>query len=340
MRGCASGTNPSRVDDIDPNEIESYDVVKGPAPSTLYGTAASNGVVVIKTKRGTPGPARFTAFAETGVIKDYNTYPTAYRGWRHSATDTSSAKNSRPDNGTQCFLTQTVRAPGDPQYCVQDSITAFNLFTDPDATPLGTGYRQQYGLQVSGGSDVARYFVSGEWEDERGVLRMPAFAWNRLVTTRTDGVPYEQFRPNARRGAHVRANVQANLTPKLDLAVQTGFISSSQRLPQTDNNTVGLLSNGFGGPGFKGKLSNPTCRSGHPCHGTGRVSSQSHRHMPNSMARRISEATWLLAWLGSRRTRSATTRNARSMTRRSSPAASASSSAASLMPSRRPAASS
>jgi hypothetical protein len=31
--------------------------------------------------------------------------------------------------------------------------------------------------------------------------------------------------------------------------------------------------------------------------------------MPNSMARRISEATWLLAWLGSRRTRSATTRN-------------------------------
>src|SRR5947207_7982226 len=251
------GTNPSRVDDIDPNEIESYDVVKGPAASTLYGTAASNGVVVIKTKRGTPGPARFTAFAETGVIKDYNTYPTAYRGWRHSATDTSSAKNSRPDNGTQCFLTQTVRAPGDPQYCVQDSITAFNLFTDPDATPLGTGYRQQYGLQVSGGSDVARYFVSGEWEDERGVLRMPGFAWNRLVTTRTDGVPYEQYRPNARRGAHVRANVQANLTPKLDLAVQTGFISSSQRLPQTDNNTVGLLSNGFGGPGFKGNLLPP-----------------------------------------------------------------------------------
>ena len=73
----------------------------------------------------------------------------------------------------------------------------------------------------------------------------------------------------------------------------------------------------------------------HSSYGTGRVSVQSHRHMPNSMARRISEATCLLAWLGSRRTRSPTTRNARSMTRRSPPAASASSSAASLMPSAR-----
>src|SRR5207245_10511063 len=56
------GTNPSRVNDIDPNEIESIDVVKGPAASTLYGTAATNGVVVIKTKRGPPGPAKFNAF--------------------------------------------------------------------------------------------------------------------------------------------------------------------------------------------------------------------------------------------------------------------------------------
>jgi len=37
----------------------------------------------------------------------------------------------------------------------------------------------------------------------------------------------------------------------MDVAVQTGFVSSTQRLPQTDNNTVGLLSNGFGGPGNK-----------------------------------------------------------------------------------------
>src|SRR5207237_10619603 len=122
-----------------------------------------------------------------------------------------------------CFRTQALRTTTDPQYCKQDSLTAFNLFKDPDATPLGTGYRQQYGLQVSGGSDVTRYFVSGEWEDERGLLRMPAFAWNRLVSARgISAVPYEHYRPNARPGTHARATVQANLTPQTDPALTPG----------------------------------------------------------------------------------------------------------------------
>ena len=47
------------------------------------------------------------------------------------------------------------------------------------------------------------------------------------------------------------------------------------------------------------------------------MSAQSHREMPSSIARRISEATCLLAWVGCSWTRSASTRTARSMTRRS-----------------------
>src|SRR5207248_886364 len=111
----------------------------------------------------------------------------------------------------------------------QDSITTFNLFKDPDATPLGTGYRQQYGLQVSGGSDVARYFVSGEWEDERGVLRMPDFAWGRLVTARQiDAVPYEQYRPNA--GRDSRGTCSRQTTCRCSATACTHRISSSRRL--------------------------------------------------------------------------------------------------------------
>ena len=49
----------------------------------------------------------------------------------------------------------------------------------------------------------------------------------------------------------MRLNLQANLNSRMDVALQAGFVSSTQRLPQTDNNTVGLLSNGFGGPGNK-----------------------------------------------------------------------------------------
>jgi TonB-linked SusC/RagA family outer membrane protein len=237
------GTNPSRVNDINPEEIESYDVVKGPSASTLYGTDAANGVIVIKTKRGRAGKASWNLYNELGIIRDNNQYPIAYRGW---------TTGSLPTNGTQCFLTSTVRAVGDPLLCVQDSVTQFNLFADKDASPNGTGWRGQSGLQVSGGSDVARYFISGEYEKELGVLRMPSFAYSRIVTARQiSSVPYEQYRPNALQRASVRANLQATLNPNLDVSVSTGYISSTQRLPQTDNNTTGLLSNAFGGPGNK-----------------------------------------------------------------------------------------
>jgi outer membrane receptor protein involved in Fe transport len=147
-------------------------------------------------------------------------------------------------------LTNSARAPTDPLYCVQDSVTRFNLFNNPLTTPNATGHRQQYGVQASGGSDAVRYFLSGEWEDEVGQLKMPSFAVDSLLRLRQIGVvPDEQLRPNALRRTSVRANVQANLTPRIDVQASTNFISSTLRVPPTDNNTTGLLSNALGGPG-------------------------------------------------------------------------------------------
>src|SRR3989454_12607655 len=124
------GTNPNRVDDINPEEIETIDVIKGPSAAALYGTAASTGVIIIKTKHGQPGPARWSIYGEQGVIRDYNDYPVAYRAWR----TTPSA--STPSNGVQCLLTQVAAGT-----CTQDSITSFNLFDDPVSSPNATGYR-------------------------------------------------------------------------------------------------------------------------------------------------------------------------------------------------------
>jgi TonB-dependent SusC/RagA subfamily outer membrane receptor len=72
------GTAPSRVNDINPEEIENIEVVKGPSAATLYGTDAANGVVVITTKRGRAGAARWSVYGEQGVIQDKNDYPTTY----------------------------------------------------------------------------------------------------------------------------------------------------------------------------------------------------------------------------------------------------------------------
>src|SRR5438046_5616166 len=105
---------------------------------------------------------------------------------------------------------------------------------------------------MQGGSDAARYFVSGEWENEVSQLKMLPFAVDSLLSIRPIAeVPFEQLRPNARRRVSLRANADARLNPRVDLSVSSGFVSSTQRLPQTDNNTTGLLSNGLGGPGNK-----------------------------------------------------------------------------------------
>ena len=237
--GCAP---PSRINDLNPEDFESIEVVKGPAASALYGTDAANGVVVIKTKHGQPGKARWTVYAEQGAINDNNDYPDAVRGWR---TGTTTATTSTPTNTVQCILTQVASGA-----CVQDSVTRFNLFNNPQTTPLGTGHRQQYGLQVSGGSDAVRYYVSGEWEDELGQTKMPQFAVDSLTALRQiSAVPDNQQQPNALRRTSIRANVAANPTSRIDLEAATTFITSKLRIPPTDNNTTGLLSNALGGPG-------------------------------------------------------------------------------------------
>ncbi|HYW32236.1 MAG TPA: SusC/RagA family TonB-linked outer membrane protein [Gemmatimonas sp.] len=235
------GTNPSRLSDFNPEEIESIEVLKGPTASTLYGTDAANGVIVIKTKRGKAGAPRWGVYVEQGVIEDRNRYPLAYRGW---SSNIPGAAASTVNNVTQCFASQVGRG-----LCRQDSIPAFNLFADPDATPNGTGRRQQYGLNVSGGSDVVQYFLSGEWEDELGYLQMPKFSRDRILTARGTSALDEQLRPNALRKTSLRANVTAQLGTKMDVVSSVGFVTSNQRLPQTDNNTIGLLSNAFGGLG-------------------------------------------------------------------------------------------
>ncbi|HEX9895878.1 MAG TPA: SusC/RagA family TonB-linked outer membrane protein [Gemmatimonadales bacterium] len=232
------GTNPGRINDLNPEDIEAIDIIRGPSASTLYGTDAANGVIVIKTKRGKAGRPVWNAYTEQGMVTGGSRWPTAYRGWTAGST---------VSNTTQCFLFQVAAGS-----CTQDSVSAFNLFEDPDASPNGRGHRQQYGLQVGGGSDVVTYYLSGEWEDETGYLKMPEFARNQLLSTKNlTELRDDQERPNALTRTNLRANLTAHLSQKLDVQISSGFVSSSQRLPQTDNNTTGLLSNGFGGPGFK-----------------------------------------------------------------------------------------
>jgi TonB-linked SusC/RagA family outer membrane protein len=245
------GTTPARIGDINPEEIESIEVVRGPSASTLYGTDAANGVIVITTKRGQVGRPQWSVYSEQTAITDRNEYPTAYWGWR---TGTTATTNSTPSNTVQCFLSNSVLAAGSPGACVQDSVTSYNLHNDKESTPYGTGYRKQYGAQVSGGTETVRYFLHGEYEDEDGVTKVPEFE-KRVMAAKNMTLLPTQESPNHLTRMTGRGNFNISLTQQADVSVSTGYISSDLRLPRSDDSGVsGVAANTYGGPGFKYNL--------------------------------------------------------------------------------------
>ena len=117
------GQSTSRINDLNPDDIENIEIVKGPSAATLYGIQAANGVVLITTKRGVSGKARWNAFVEQGVVEDNNTYRTNYFG-----------RSDDPDWDTFCTLLDQVNGN-----CVQSRVDAYNPLNDPAERPLQAG---------------------------------------------------------------------------------------------------------------------------------------------------------------------------------------------------------
>ena len=231
------GTTPSRIGDINPEEIQSMEIVRGPSAATLYGTDAANGVIVITTKRGVAGRTQWNYYTEQTAIEDRNDYPDAYYGWRNTSSRT---------NGVQCFLSQVASGA-----CTQDSVTVYNPTKDSESTPFGRGYRQQHGLQLRGGSEAVRFFLHGEWEDEDGVTQVPQFE-RRYLGARGFSLRPEQESPNRLTRVTTRANLNFTLPRNADIAVNAGYTSQDLRLPRSDDSgTPGIAANIYGGPGFK-----------------------------------------------------------------------------------------
>jgi len=136
----AFGSSPiSRLNDFNPDDIESIEVLKGPSAATLYGTEASNGVINIITKKGTTGAPRWNFIARQGVnyLQDWRTrFPTNYG----------------PAGGTGPIVALST-----------DSLVAANggdLFRN--------GRHQETELSVSGGSGAFNYYASGNLLDSQG----------------------------------------------------------------------------------------------------------------------------------------------------------------------------
>lgn len=244
--GTGNGTTASLLNVLNPEEIADIEIVKGPSAATLYGTDAANGVIVITTKHGSAGPARWTWHAGGGLVQDRNDYPTQYALWGHSA--------ATPTTPRRCTLVTTVAATNP---CIADSVTSYNLLADKDFSPIANGYTRTLGGQVSGGTDIVRYFVSGDFQGEQGTLTMPPFSQHYLDSSKV-AIRDEWMHPEYFGRTSLRANLNAAVNPKLDVSVNTGYTRTGQRLPPVDNNTISYLFQAFGNPGFK---PSPACRA-------------------------------------------------------------------------------
>jgi TonB-linked SusC/RagA family outer membrane protein len=134
------GTVISRLNDLSPEDIESIEIIKGPAAATIYGTEAANGVIQIITKKGHAGKT------ELGMT---------VRG------------------GTNWFMNPEGRIPTnygkDPS---TGDILTWNAVQQEDArgTPIWqNGNVQSYGLRMTGGPGTLRYYLSTVYDKEKGV---------------------------------------------------------------------------------------------------------------------------------------------------------------------------
>ena len=245
---------PARSDDLSPDDIENIEIVKGPSAATLYGTDASNGVVLITTKRGRAGAPKWTAFGETGVLLDRaNNYPTNATLQGHSPTGAPLVSQGA------CVLPMVSAGT-----CIPDSLQTTNLWKDWHCTEvfatktktcqdnlgltmLGTGKRNHAGAQLSGGNDIARYFLSADQENETGVFQLPKFERARYDSI---GVAPEDWvdHPNLMHKNSFRLNINSAVNPKFDVGVNMSYVNSGARFinQSSSSSAAGIVFYGTG----------------------------------------------------------------------------------------------
>ncbi len=221
------GQTISRFDDINPDDIENIEVIKGPAATALYGTAAANGVIQITTKRGKAGRARWSTWFEQGNETQVAEWPENF-----ATIGTLTASGNRTAGCTIDLQTRGVCTPN------PDSLVSWNPLKN--VSPFRTGRRNTTGVSVAGGNEYANYYLSGEFELNRGIVDV-----------------------NDQQRVNLRSNVTARPNSELQLAATIGYTRGYLQLPYNDNSAFGVVSQGLLGRAFDCStttyLTTPSC---------------------------------------------------------------------------------
>jgi TonB-linked SusC/RagA family outer membrane protein len=201
-------TQTNRASDINPNDIESVEILKGPAAAAIYGSRAGQGVVLITTKKGQPGATRYSLRTSVGVDDITRHYPLQTRfgqGLGGVAPD--------PGDCDQFGSAACLRSWG-PDL----SGTGTTVF-DHSNEAYRTGFNTDNNLTVSGGTDRTLFYLSGEYFRNNGIFVGPNNTYTRVG---------------------VRLNGSHRLTENLKLGANVAYADSRGNYVQRGNNTNGL----------------------------------------------------------------------------------------------------
>jgi TonB-linked SusC/RagA family outer membrane protein len=173
------GDGVSVLDDINPEDIESIEIIKGPAAASLYGTEASAGVIQIITKRGREGAPVFNVSIRQGV--NYMRDPAGRLGEMWYCPYDQSPLNA---GGSEIYFgVAGVPTGTDSRLCNEASeLVPYNMYDEaneyiregyfpwPSDNLYQNGPVQSYNLDVSGGTQAISYFLSTNYDKEEGYV--------------------------------------------------------------------------------------------------------------------------------------------------------------------------
>lgn len=146
-----NGTN--RLSDLNPNDIESIEILKGPSAAAIYGTRANAGVIIIKTKRGVAGETRVSVSQDLGFAKARNLL--GKEDWTNEKIDKFYSGASAAE---QKALLAAANASG--------------KIYDYEKEVFGnTAFLRNTTASVSGGTERTKFYVSGSTTKEEGIVK-------------------------------------------------------------------------------------------------------------------------------------------------------------------------
>ncbi len=201
----ANNTNP--LASINQNDIESIEVLKDAASAAIYGARAANGVILITTKKGKSGKTQITLDAITGGSEITRKLPLL------NGAEWYQLYNEARVNDGQLPLGPNQNIPGLPLSYVYNP----NVNTDWIDQTTQRGALYEANLSARGGNDKTRFFLSGVYRDEKGVLLGNKFQ-------RIGG----------------RVNIDNKASDRLDLGIQIGMYSTkNNEVPTSFNGGIG-----------------------------------------------------------------------------------------------------